>query len=117
MDSSHLGLALLDGDLNILENASFDLVLMDLQMPVLSGADTLKVIRGRETGRHQPVIALTAYALRGDRERFLLEGFDKSLQVAPQKNQSLRLFLRSRLVLPVPSPPDRRRSLFPVLSS
>ena len=76
MDSSHLGLALLDGDLNILENASFDLVLMDLQMPVLSGADTLKVIRGRETGRHQPVIALTAYALRGDRERFLLEGFD-----------------------------------------
>ena len=61
-----------------LKDASFDVVLMDHQMPVLNGSDTLKIIRGREqqTGRHQPVIALTAYALRGDRERFLLEGFD-----------------------------------------
>lgn len=61
-----------------LKEASFDVVLMDLQLPVLNGSDTLKIIRGRElqTGRHQPVIALTAYALRGDRERFLLEGFD-----------------------------------------
>jgi signal transduction histidine kinase/ActR/RegA family two-component response regulator len=61
-----------------LKEASFDIVLMDLQMPVLNGSDTLQIIRGREqqTGRHQPVIALTAYALRGDRERILLEGFD-----------------------------------------
>ena len=61
-----------------LKDASFDIVLMDLQMPVLNGSDTLNIIRGREqqTGKHQRVIALTAYALRGDRERFLKDGFD-----------------------------------------
>jgi PAS domain S-box-containing protein len=61
-----------------LKKESFDLVLMDIQMPVLNGREALQEIRKRERGSfvHQPVIALTAYALRGDEERFLLEGFD-----------------------------------------
>jgi CheY-like chemotaxis protein len=51
---------------------------MDIQMPVLNGREALEEIRKRERGTfvHQPVITLTAYALRGDQERFLLEGFD-----------------------------------------
>ena len=61
-----------------LKNGSFDLVLMDIQMPVLNGLEAVREIRKKEQGtpRHQPVIALTAYALHGDRERFLSEGFD-----------------------------------------
>jgi CheY-like chemotaxis protein len=61
-----------------LEQGRFDLVLMDIQMPVMNGEDALREIRRKEAGSvfHQPVIALTAHALRGDRERFLNEGFD-----------------------------------------
>ena len=61
-----------------LKNGIFDLVLMDIHMPVLNGLEALQEIRRKEqeTALHQPVIALTAYALRGDRERFLQKGFD-----------------------------------------
>ncbi len=61
-----------------LNREPFDLVLMDIRMPVMSGDDALLEIRrkGQECGTHQPVIALTAFSLRGDRERFLEAGFD-----------------------------------------
>jgi signal transduction histidine kinase/CheY-like chemotaxis protein/ABC-type uncharacterized transport system substrate-binding protein len=61
-----------------LEVKSFDLVLMDIQTPVMNGEEALREIRRREvtTAAHLPVIALTAYAMRGDKERFLAEGFD-----------------------------------------
>lgn len=60
------------------QQGRFDLVLMDIQMPVMSGNDALKLIRAQEqqSSRHTPVIAITAYALLGDPERFLAEGFD-----------------------------------------
>jgi len=61
-----------------LKNGTFDLVLMDIQMPVMNGEATLREIRRKEQGTsiRQMVIAVTAYALRGDKERFLREGFD-----------------------------------------
>ena len=61
-----------------LEQGSFDLVLMDIQMPVMNGEEALKEIRSKERGTslHMPVIAQTAYSLRGDKERFLEAGFD-----------------------------------------
>ena len=61
-----------------LEQQTFDLILMDIQMPVMNGEEALKKIREKEEGAsaHQPVIALTAYSLRQDRERFLENGFD-----------------------------------------
>jgi PAS domain S-box-containing protein len=64
--------------LNILKENSFDLVLMDIQMPVMNGDDVLSVIRELEkpSGNHQKVVALTAYALIGDKERYLKMGFD-----------------------------------------
>jgi len=56
----------------------FDLVFMDIQMPVMDGVKATKRIRELEknTGRHIPIIALTAHAMEGDRERFLSEGMD-----------------------------------------
>ena len=61
-----------------LEQGTFDIVLMDIQMPIMTGDVALREIRMREINApiHQTVIALTAYSMRGDRERFLEEGFD-----------------------------------------
>lgn len=64
--------------LSTLAESAFDLVLMDIQMSIMNGEEALKEIRAKELGttNHQPVIALTAYSLRGDEERFIKEGFD-----------------------------------------
>jgi signal transduction histidine kinase len=61
-----------------LKNSTFDLVLMDIQMPVMNGVDALLEIRRHEQGAalHQPVIALTAYSRRWEKEPLLQKGFD-----------------------------------------
>lgn len=58
-----------------------DLILMDIQMPVLDGVSAAKAIRSCEvtSGTRTPIIALTAYALNGDRERFMEAGMDDYL--------------------------------------
>jgi CheY-like chemotaxis protein len=60
---------------------SYDLILMDIQMPVMNGEEALAAIREqeRERGGHIPVIALTAHALDVDRDRLLALGFDVHL--------------------------------------
>ena len=53
-----------------------DLVLLDISLPGLDGVEVLARIRADERLRHLPVIALTAHAMAGDRERYLAGGFD-----------------------------------------
>lgn len=64
--------------LNVLDKDRFDIVLMDVQMPVMDGLEATSVIRSNEasTGMHMPIIALTAHAMKGDRERFMEAGMD-----------------------------------------
>jgi two-component system, sensor histidine kinase and response regulator len=64
--------------LSTLEKSRFDLILMDVQMPEMDGVKATQAIRLAEqaTGTHIPIIALTAHAMPGDRERCLLAGMD-----------------------------------------
>ena len=66
------GFAALDG----LRQQRPDLVLLDMSLPEMDGAEVLRKIREDTNLRDLPIIALTAHAMSGDREKFLAQGFN-----------------------------------------
>jgi signal transduction histidine kinase/BarA-like signal transduction histidine kinase len=63
--------------LDRLSDATFDIILLDIQMPVLGGEDTLQELKANAATAKLPVVALTANAVAGDRERYLHLGFNE----------------------------------------
>jgi two-component system sensor histidine kinase/response regulator len=92
-------------------HTGFDLVLMDIQMPEMGGVEATAKIREREAveGGHLPIVAMTAHAMAGDRERFLAAGMDEYIS-KPISQERLREVVRSlgRSAGPAPETPQQK---------
>jgi two-component system, sensor histidine kinase and response regulator len=64
--------------LEAMERDTFDLVLMDIQMPDMNGFEATAAVREKEkrSGAHMPIVAMTANAMKGDQEACLAAGMD-----------------------------------------
>ncbi len=84
--------------LELWQNGEFDLILMDIQMPEMDGMTATVKIREQEqvTGAHIPIIALTAHAMKGDRERCLECGMDSYVS-KPIKRAALEMEIKKLL--------------------
>ena len=75
VDEAHDGARAIE----MLDERSYDLVLMDVQMPVMDGLEATTRIRSDGRYRELPIIAMTAYAMSGDRERCIASGMNDHL--------------------------------------
>lgn len=84
--------------LALLEHNRFDIVFMDIQMPEMDGLTATRELRGKENvaSRRIPVIALTAHAMREDRERCLDAGMDDYIS-KPVKRTDLKSIINKYL--------------------
>jgi signal transduction histidine kinase/CheY-like chemotaxis protein len=78
---------------------NYDIVFMDCQMPEMDGYEATRVIRREESGRHTPVVALTANSMPGDREACLDAGMDAHVS-KPIRSEELAAALARCLPAP-----------------
>jgi two-component system cell cycle response regulator len=102
-------IAAVDGETGVAlaRTESPDLVVCDLQLPGINGIEVNRRIRAQPALAHIPLIAVTAYAMVGDRERVLAAGFDGyiSKPIDPQTFvPQIAAFLKSPPPKPVPRP-------------
>jgi signal transduction histidine kinase/DNA-binding response OmpR family regulator/HPt (histidine-containing phosphotransfer) domain-containing protein len=106
--------------LDAINKHAFDAVLMDCNMPVMDGLAATAELRRREQnagGARLPIIALTANAMEGDRERYLAAGMDDFLS-KPFSQQQLAALLKRWLALPLlPEPGKREGSRLPLIDA
>ncbi len=108
--------------LRIIEQAHPDIVLLDIGMPVMDGFAVMRKIRENPSLATLPVLAVTAYAMRGDRERVLNAGFDgylsKPINPRDLANEIERLLRRPEdRPEDRPAPPSPRVLHIPILGA
>lgn len=87
------------------KNGNYDIIFMDIQMPIMDGVEATHEILDYEEDYeipHVPIIALTAHALKGDREKYLKEGMDEYITkpiVKDEINAILKKFLSDKIVI------------------
>ncbi|MFZ2959459.1 MAG: response regulator [Candidatus Ozemobacteraceae bacterium] len=89
--------------LEILEKQSFDLILMDIQMPVMGGLETAKKIRNREDGKDIPIIAMTAEAFAQDKKKAIEAGMNDHIAKPIDPDtlfSTIRAWVRSPRIVP-----------------
>lgn len=98
--------------IDLIQRQTFDVVLMDVQMPIMDGLQATRIIRKNEgsNGKRLPIIAMTAHAMRGDREACLQAGMDAYL-AKPLDSERLVKMVES-LAAGVRSLPPSERSIF-----
>jgi two-component system cell cycle response regulator DivK len=83
------------------------LILMDVQLPGMDGREAMQVLKADGHTQHIPIIALTAFAMKGDQERLLAEGFDgyiaKPVDIK-EVPRVLERYLGGRPAAPLPAP-------------
>jgi osomolarity two-component system sensor histidine kinase NIK1 len=83
--------------LNTIKNKRFDVILMDVQMPIMGGFQATKEIRQYEKEQallRTPIIALTAHAMLGDREKCIQAQMDEYLSKPLKQNLLMQTILR-----------------------
>jgi CheY-like chemotaxis protein len=113
-----------------LQKRNFDLVLMDVEMPEMDGFEATTAIRAmeRQTGGHIPIIAMTAHAMKGDRQRCLAAGMDAYISkpiriqdvldtIAAMVGSGHKPAASSEESAPPSSPPQEERSSWPAAGS
>ena len=91
-----------------MRSTNYDLVLMDCQMPIMDGFEATREIRKAEirTGRHVPIVAMTAYAMEGDREKCIAEGMDDYIS-KPVNPNVLTAILEKWLQIEIHKPTEK----------
>jgi PAS domain S-box-containing protein len=79
--------------LNILKSQSFDVILMDIQMPVMDGLTATRLIRQQEEYAHLPIIAMTAHARKEDRDNSMAAGMNIHMAKPVQAHILLKTIL------------------------
>jgi two-component system sensor histidine kinase/response regulator len=94
--------------LDALEMEAFDLVLMDVERPLVNGWEATEAIRAKEkgTGAHMPILAMTTHAMKGDSDRCLTSGMDACV-TKPIGTDTLRQAIEELLAARAVSPPLR----------
>jgi PAS domain S-box-containing protein len=85
--------------IEILKEKNFDCVLMDIQMPEMDGVETTREIRHSLTNRNVaiPIVALTAHAMKGDREQFMAAGMNDYLSKPVEVERLVEVLNRLKL--------------------
>lgn len=76
--SGHEVLVAMDGKvgLELADREAPDLIICDIQMPLMTGFEVALHLKADDRLRHIPLVAITAFAMVGDRERVMAGGFD-----------------------------------------